>query len=210
MLMQRVARAQLTVGTIMSECAKAVSACSDEGERISKKEKTKIMLYLFQAKKEIEDLEKLVCVDDIIGLYNSSIKIADIEDCALCTAVERDTTINDVVHNPAFSTAVFSIKNLLETIDDKIAEQDHTGIKACLTCIANELNYFPQLREVSNALYEVRDAFVDIVMVSDMMFDFEKFYKSVFILHDELNVGIALGSIKSALPPPEVGDIEFF
>jgi hypothetical protein len=147
--------------------------------------------------------------ENVIEQYNDTL-ISSIPECVVCEMVDDKVTINDIVHNPLFAISVFSIKTILEVIDDKIAEHDHVGIRGCLTSIIHELDNFKELKEVSQALIEVRDTFTDITMVSDMMFDFEKFYNSVFILHEELNVGIALGSIKSVLPPPEHGDIDFF
>lgn len=200
---------QSSINRVMDEMIKAVSPCSEEGKRISQNELMRIKVYLMNAKEKFDVLENMLYKSNIIKEYNDSI-ISEIENCSICELVDEKAKISDIVKNPMFQISVFSIKNLLEVIDDKIAEQDHQGIKGCLTSIAVELSNFKELHEVSQALYDVRDTFTDIVMVSDMMFDFEKFYSSVFILHDDLNVGIALGSIKSVLPAPEMGDIEFF
>lgn len=208
-LIQKLIMSQTNINRMLEEIVSAIQKDSEDGERISSNESRLIKQALESVKKDVASIEHAIYKERAIEVYNGNL-VVDIPDCHMCKLVQPDVQIMDIVGNPLFPIIVFSIKTQLEVIDDRIAENDHRGIKACLTSIAHMLYTFRQLKEVGDALSEVADTFDDITQISDMMFDFEKFYKSVFILHEPLNVGIALGSIKSVLPHNGCDCVEFF
>lgn len=206
-LIMKMYNIQNTANTMMSECIYYMSEDSDGGKALTDSESQLLLDKLTLLKSSIADVSFFIENSTQIDAYNKAlIKVLDVD-----TSQKRDG--HTLAKNPLFASTIFNIKNLLEDIDDKIAEKCHDGVRSCLTGIISELDNFLELKEISVCLIEVRDTFSDITVVSDMMYDFEKFFRSVFLLHEELNIGIALGSIKSVLPPRADDDesgIEFF